>query len=76
MAEENAGPIVDQHNNFKASCTHNEKEHGVSDSQPTRTQVRNVSFFLMIQLMVEMCLLQLAGRTWTVFQSIQSMELF
>ncbi|GMN27309.1 hypothetical protein TIFTF001_001585 [Ficus carica] len=38
MTEENAALTVDQHNSFKASCTHNEKEPGVSDQQPTRTQ--------------------------------------
>ncbi|GMN30380.1 hypothetical protein TIFTF001_041450 [Ficus carica] len=46
MAEENTTPIADQHNSFKASCTHNEKEPGVSDLQPTPNKSKECQLFL------------------------------
>ncbi|GMN64973.1 hypothetical protein TIFTF001_034041 [Ficus carica] len=46
MAEENTAPTVDQHNSFKASCTLNEKEPGVSDQQPTLSASKECRLFL------------------------------
>ncbi|GMN48625.1 hypothetical protein TIFTF001_017786 [Ficus carica] len=42
MDEENTAPTVDQHNSFKASCTLNEKELGVSDQQPTPNVIHGI----------------------------------
>ncbi|GMN64891.1 hypothetical protein TIFTF001_033960 [Ficus carica] len=46
MDEENTTPTVDQHNSFKASCTLNEKEFGVSDQQPTPNVNKECQIFL------------------------------
>ena len=46
MAEENTAPTIDQHNSFKASCTQNGKEPGVSDLQPTPNASKECQLFL------------------------------
>ncbi|GMN70415.1 hypothetical protein TIFTF001_039458 [Ficus carica] len=46
MDEENTTPTVDQYNSFKASCTLNEKEFGVSDQQPTSNVNKECQIFL------------------------------
>ncbi|GMN51464.1 hypothetical protein TIFTF001_020612 [Ficus carica] len=45
MAEENTAPTIDQHNSFKANCTFNEKEHGVSDQQLTPNESKECQLF-------------------------------
>ena len=46
MAEENTAPTVDQHNSFKASCTQNKKEPGLSDPQPMPNTSKECQLFL------------------------------
>ena len=45
MAKENTAQTVDQHNSFKASCTQNEKEHGLSNPQPTLNASKECQLF-------------------------------
>ncbi|GMN23645.1 hypothetical protein TIFTF001_040479 [Ficus carica] len=46
IPEEMAGPTVDQHNSFKASCTMNEKEAGPSDPNPTPNASKECQLFI------------------------------
>ncbi|GMN23948.1 hypothetical protein TIFTF001_040515 [Ficus carica] len=46
MAEETTAPTVNQHNSFKASCTLNEKEAGLSDPQPMPNASKECQLFL------------------------------
>ncbi|GMN47924.1 hypothetical protein TIFTF001_017099 [Ficus carica] len=46
MAEETIAPTVDQHNNFKASCTLNENEAGPSDLKPMSNASKKCQLFL------------------------------
>ncbi|GMN68123.1 hypothetical protein TIFTF001_037181 [Ficus carica] len=46
MAEETFEPTVDQHNNFKASCTLNEKEAGPSNPKPMSNASKECQLFL------------------------------
>ncbi|GMN56129.1 hypothetical protein TIFTF001_025238 [Ficus carica] len=46
IAEETIALTVDQHNSFKASCTLNEKEAGVSDLQPMPNASKECHLFL------------------------------
>ena len=50
MNEENTVPTVDQHNNFKASCTQNEKEPGRSGPQPMPNVSKECQLFLDITI--------------------------
>ncbi|GMN61280.1 hypothetical protein TIFTF001_030370 [Ficus carica] len=46
MAEETTTPTLDQHNNFKASCTLNEKKAGPSVLQPMPNASKECQLFL------------------------------
>ncbi|GMN19646.1 hypothetical protein TIFTF001_039859 [Ficus carica] len=46
MAEETTAPTIDQHNSFKASCTLNEKEAGLSDPKPMPNASKECQLFL------------------------------
>ncbi|GMN61564.1 hypothetical protein TIFTF001_030635 [Ficus carica] len=46
IPEEMAGPTIDQHNSFKASCTMNEKEAGASDPNPTPNASKECQLFI------------------------------
>ncbi|GMN32498.1 hypothetical protein TIFTF001_044691 [Ficus carica] len=46
IPEEMAGPTVDQHNSFKASCTMNEKEAGASYPNPTPNASKECQLFI------------------------------
>ncbi|GMN18907.1 hypothetical protein TIFTF001_042779 [Ficus carica] len=46
MADETTVPTVDQHNNFKASCTLNEKEAGSSDPKLMPNTSKECQLFL------------------------------